>query len=189
MASSTAAVKSAMNQTKISLQSTWNTGWLTTARFPARALKNVFRMQPKRRKASSDRRSRRSVCSDRNERKTAHGISPSMALTMPLTTSDGISALAPHGVTIVPKMIPMAAHGPNVMQERTAMAVAGKRIETPFSTSKLNASLLQMANSTNVMAICPRRVSAARSVGFIGVVKLYDGGGAILLTNGGVLVM
>ena len=35
-------------------------------------------------------------------------VSPSMALTMPLATSDGRSAFAPHGVTIVPKMIPMA---------------------------------------------------------------------------------
>src|SRR5256885_10299418 len=100
---------------------------------------------------------------------------------MPLATSDGRSAFAPHGVTIVPKVIPTAAHGPNVMQERMAMAVAGKRIDTPFSTSKLNASRLQMANSTNVMAICPRRVSAARRVELIGVREIVcparEGGG------------
>src|SRR5258708_23913115 len=126
--------------------------------FPATALNRVLVTQPKRRKASSDFMSRKSRCRSRRTRNTAHGMRPSMALTTPAVINVGRSGLVLHGVAMVARMMPTAAHGPNVMQARTAMAVAGKRMETPFSISKLNANLLQIAKRTNVTATCPRRV-------------------------------
>ena len=72
-------------------------------------------------------------------------------------TPDTMSTAAPwselHGVAIVPRMIPIAAQTPKYMQPRMAMAVAGKRMETPFSISKLTAMALQNEKRRNVTPI------------------------------------
>src|ERR1051326_5867641 len=88
---------------------------------------------------------------------------PSTALMTPEITSTLVLWSLLHGVTIVPTMMPIAAQTPKYMQARIAIAVAGKKMETPGSTSKFTANALQNENRRKVTAIWASRFPTTRA--------------------------